>query len=232
MSRPSSSNSARVRRSVTSPNSANPESIAPSPTARVTRPPDRLSSVAVSLANFHGRIRDSGVNMVPRRMRSVRIAAAVRQIQASTPQTGSQTKNPSQPARSASSAVSAAVRASPRGSTKPYLICGSFRPGDATDGRRHGRRHKMTRIAARWVGRGAPMEEDRRTKPGATPGQDPREIDQERTGERALDELAEQDRLTHPQERTRGLGTSSDAPGRDLGDLEDAPEQSELRDES
>jgi hypothetical protein len=90
----------------------------------------------------------------------------------------------------------------------------------------------MTRIVAGWVGRSGPMEEDRRTKPGATPGQDPREIDQERTGERALDELAEQDRLTHPQERTRGLGTSSDAPGRDLGDLEDAPEQTELRDES
>jgi hypothetical protein len=93
-------------------------------------------------------------------------------------------------------------------------------------------RRAMTRIVAGWVGRSGPMEEDRRTKPGATPGQDPREIDQERTGESALDELAEQDRLTHPQERTRGLGTSSDAPGRDLGDLEDAPEQTELRDES
>lgn len=76
------------------------------------------------------------------------------------------------------------------------------------------------------------MDEDRRTKQGATPGQDPREIDAERTGDTALDELADQDRLTHPQERTRGLGTTSDAPGRDLDDLEGAPEPTRLRDES
>ena len=36
-------------------------------------------------------------------------------------QTGSQTKKPSQPRRSAMAASSAAVRASPQGRTKPYL---------------------------------------------------------------------------------------------------------------
>ncbi len=76
--------------------------------------------MAVSLASFHGRIRDSGVSMVPRRIRSVRLAA-VRHTNASMPHTGSQTKNASQPACSASAAVSAAVRAAPGGSTIPYF---------------------------------------------------------------------------------------------------------------
>ncbi len=75
--------------------------------------------MAVSLASFHGRMRAIGVSIVPRRMRSVTIAAAVRQTQASTPQTGSQTKIPSQPAASAARAASATSRASPKGITKP-----------------------------------------------------------------------------------------------------------------
>jgi hypothetical protein len=107
---------------VTSPNSAKPESSAPSPTERITRPLDRLSSVAVSLASFHGRMRDSGVSMVPSLIRSVRMAAAARQTHASTPHTGSQTKNPSHPACSAIAAVSAAVRASPLGRVNPNFM--------------------------------------------------------------------------------------------------------------
>jgi hypothetical protein len=79
---------------------------------------------------------------------------------------------------------------------------------------------------------GPGMTEDRRTKQGVTPGEDPREIDREKTGSEALDELAGQDSLTHPQEPTQGLGTTSDAPGRDLSDLEDAPEVRSLRDEA
>ncbi len=86
---------------------------APSPTEIITRPFERLSSVAASLASFHGRIRESGESIVPSRIRSVTIAAAVKQTQASIPQTGSQTKNPSQPAFSASLAKSAHVCASP-----------------------------------------------------------------------------------------------------------------------
>jgi hypothetical protein len=82
------------------------------------------------------------------------------------------------------------------------------------------------------LGRGIVMVEDRRTKQGVTPGQDPREIDQERTGQAAIDELAEQDSLTHPQRRTQGLGTTSDAPGRDLGDLKGAAERMVPRDKS
>jgi hypothetical protein len=73
------------------------------------------------------------------------------------------------------------------------------------------------------------MIEDRRTKPGATPGEDPREIDQERNTERALEEQAEQEGIVHPQEPSNGLGTSADAPGRDLDDLKSAYEPKRLR---
>ncbi len=76
------------------------------------------------------------------------------------------------------------------------------------------------------------MTEDRRTKPGPTPGEDPREIDDERLTEQALDGQAGQDGIVHPQEPTSGLGTSADAPGRDLDDLDDAYEPRRLRDES
>jgi hypothetical protein len=76
------------------------------------------------------------------------------------------------------------------------------------------------------------MADDRRTKPGPTPGEDPREIDQERSSEQALEDQAEQEGIIHPQERKSGLGTSADAPGRDLDDLEDAYEPRRLRDES
>ena len=55
------------------------------------------------------------------------------------------------------------------------------------------------------------MTEDRRTKPGATPGEDPREIDQERRSDQALEDQAGQDGIVHPQEPKGGLGTSSDA---------------------
>ena len=122
ISRPSSSSSARVLRSVTSPNSSKPVSIAPNPAARMTRPFDSRSRVAVSPASFQGRRREMGVSMVPRRMRLVSMAAAARVTQGSTPHTGSQTKKPSQPAVSASRAYSAAVRASPPGKTKPNFI--------------------------------------------------------------------------------------------------------------
>src|SRR3970040_522783 len=122
MSNPSSSNSARMLRSVTSPNDSKPVSIAPSPTERMTRPLDRLSSVAVSLASFQGLMRERGVIIVPSRMCSVRIAAAAREIQVSMPHTGSETKKPSQPADSPHAASSAAVRASPQGGTKPYFM--------------------------------------------------------------------------------------------------------------
>src|SRR5215469_15682954 len=62
--------------------------------------------------------------MVPSRMREVVIAAAANATQASTPQTGSQTKKPSQPCASAVAARSAASRACPQGSTNPYFTPG------------------------------------------------------------------------------------------------------------
>jgi hypothetical protein len=76
------------------------------------------------------------------------------------------------------------------------------------------------------------MPEDRRTKPGATPGEDPREIDRERQAAEVLDELAGQDGIVHAQPATSGLGTSADAPGRDLDDLDEAYEPRRLRDEA
>ncbi|HEX6234031.1 MAG TPA: hypothetical protein VFZ63_12975 [Jiangellaceae bacterium] len=76
------------------------------------------------------------------------------------------------------------------------------------------------------------MTEDRRTKPAPTPGEDPREIDEERRKAAALDHQAGQDGIVHPQEAESGLGTSADAPGRDLDDLDDAYEPRRLRNES
>lgn len=77
------------------------------------------------------------------------------------------------------------------------------------------------------------MADERWIKPGATPGEDPRDIDEERNSPSALDQLAAQEGIVHPAEPTGGLGTSSDAaPGRDLSDLRDAPEVTELRDEA
>ncbi len=76
------------------------------------------------------------------------------------------------------------------------------------------------------------MPKDRRTKPGATPGEDPREIDREKHTEQALDEVAGHDGIVHRQPTESGLGTTADAPGRDLDDLDDAHEPRHLRDEA
>ncbi len=57
---------------------------------------------------------------------------------------------------------------------------------------------------------------DRWTREGATPGEDPREIDAERTSDDALKETEAQLGRTHPQRRRSALGISSDAPGTDL----------------
>lgn len=76
------------------------------------------------------------------------------------------------------------------------------------------------------------MAEDRRTKEHATPGEDPREIDRERTTEQALEEQQAQDGLLHPQQPAGGMGVSSDAPGHDLRDLDDAPDVPKYRNES
>ncbi|TDE10362.1 hypothetical protein [Jiangella asiatica] len=75
-------------------------------------------------------------------------------------------------------------------------------------------------------------EEDRRTKQEPTPGEDPREIDRERTTDAALDEQDAQEGIVHPQPPTGTMGTSADAPGRDLGDLDDAPDVPSARHES
>ena len=77
------------------------------------------------------------------------------------------------------------------------------------------------------------MADERWTKSGATPGEDPRDIDDERSSPSALDQLAAQEGIAHPAGSAGGLGTSSDAaPGSDLSDLRDAPEVTELRDEA
>ena len=81
-----------------------------------------MSRVAAWLATSHGFRFGSGVSIVPNRIRSVRIAAAVSITHASMPHVGSDTKKPSQPARSASAARSAATDASPDGSTNPYFM--------------------------------------------------------------------------------------------------------------
>ncbi|PZF83117.1 hypothetical protein [Jiangella anatolica] len=76
------------------------------------------------------------------------------------------------------------------------------------------------------------MSDDRRTKPGATPGEDPREIDRERLGDDALAEMDAYEGVAHPQPATGEQRLSSDAPGRDLHELDDAADVPELRDES
>ncbi|NEE01361.1 hypothetical protein [Phytoactinopolyspora halotolerans] len=81
-------------------------------------------------------------------------------------------------------------------------------------------------------GTGQHMAEDRRTKETPTPGEDPREIDRERTTERALKEQEAQDGLVHGQRPVSGMGISSDAPGRDLDDLDEAPDVPKYRDKS
>lgn len=66
--------------------------------------------MAARPARSHGRIRGSGVSMVPNRIRSVTIAAAVSVTQASWPHTASQVKIASHPAASAATARSANSR--------------------------------------------------------------------------------------------------------------------------
>lgn len=77
------------------------------------------------------------------------------------------------------------------------------------------------------------MSEERWVKEPTTPGEDPREIDREKKSTEAVDEMADHDAIVHGQAPKHGLGTSSDAPGRDLGDLEDidAPEVPGYRDQ-
>ena len=59
--------------------------------------------------------------------------------------------------------------------------------------------------------------DDRRTKPGAAEGQDPREVDAEYASPEILETWRRQDRMVHPEPGQVGLGTSSDvAPGKDL----------------
>jgi hypothetical protein len=60
-------------------------STAPTPTARIARPPEIWSSVATWLATFHGRRQGSGVSMVPSLTRLVLAAIAPSIVQASGP---------------------------------------------------------------------------------------------------------------------------------------------------
>lgn len=78
------------------------------------------------------------------------------------------------------------------------------------------------------------MTQERWTKQDVTPGEDPREIDRERTSAEAVaEELAGQQGIVRPEAAADELPTSSSvAPGRDLSDLEDAPEVTRLRDEA
>jgi hypothetical protein len=78
------------------------------------------------------------------------------------------------------------------------------------------------------------MTDDRRTWQSATPGEDPRERDDEATSPAALDKLAAQEGLVNPaEERVGGVATSADAtPGRDLPDLDNADDGARLRDEA
>jgi hypothetical protein len=93
-------------------------------------------------------------------------------------------------------------------------------------------------VASASAGMGRDMTEDRRTWQSATPGEDPRERDEELTSPAALDKLAAQQGTARqgtaePQEPVDDLGTSSSsAPGSDLPDLDDAPEVKHLRDEA
>jgi hypothetical protein len=79
------------------------------------------------------------------------------------------------------------------------------------------------------------MTEDRRTWHSATPGEDPRERDEELSAQSALDKLEALEGTAQEgqPEAVGGLGTSSDrVPGRDLPDLDDADEVVRLRDEA
>jgi hypothetical protein len=87
-------------------------------------------------------------------------------------------------------------------------------------------------MKSRDRGYGSCMTEDRRTKQNVTPGEDPREIDRERASAEALEELAEQEGLTHEQRRSGETGTTADAKGTDLPDLDDAPDVPYLRDQA
>jgi len=88
--------------------------------------------VAVSRASFQGRRRETGVSIVPRYTRSVRIVMAASATQGSKPgasgasagsmQMQSGMKTPSQPAASASEARSGRVRTSPLGMMNPYRM--------------------------------------------------------------------------------------------------------------
>lgn len=80
-------------------------------------------------ARSHGLRRGTGVNMVPSPMRSVRIAAAVSEIQGSLPQSASQPNTASQPASSAATAIVAKSAASPLGKTIPYRMVVSWMVG-------------------------------------------------------------------------------------------------------
>jgi len=75
------------------------------------------------------------------------------------------------------------------------------------------------------------MTEDRRTKEQPTPGQDPREIDAERTKPEAVQETEDLEAVVNPQPKHSEMGMSSDKPGRDLEDLDDAPEMPLHRDQ-
>lgn len=86
------------------------------------RPPDTWSSVTTWLATFHGRRHGSGVSIVPNRIRSVLAATAHSSPHGSTPYAASQTKTPSHPACSASTACSNCSPAVPPGKMNPYLI--------------------------------------------------------------------------------------------------------------
>jgi hypothetical protein len=76
------------------------------------------------------------------------------------------------------------------------------------------------------------MEQDRRTNEYPIPGEDPREIDREKTDDEVLDEVAAQDGIVHQPQPQTELGVSSDRPGRDLSELEEAPEVPRHRDTS
>ena len=87
-------------------------------------------------------------------------------------------------------------------------------------------------MKARDPGYGTFMTEDRRTKQSVTPGEDPREIDRERASAEALEHLAAQEGLTHERRRSGETGTTADAKGADLPDLDDAPDVPYLRDQA
>ena len=59
---------------------------------------------------------------------------------------------------------------------------------------------------------------DRFTRDDATPGEDPRQMDEERVSDQALETLDPQQGITHPQGATGATGASSDVPGTDLSE--------------